>query len=307
MVRISATKCFLLCITMSLCIYFIFRCDPNPQNAARSENVENNLNPKFQPVQNMDEEREVKHTINDISDWHPHTLAVIVPFRDRFEELMEFAPWIHTFLNNQKIPHKIVVVNQIDSHRFNRASLINIGFLKTRDECDYLVMHDVDLLPNNVELLYHFPEKGPYHLASPEYHPMYHYKTYIGGVLMMSIKHFQMCRGLSNTFWGWGREDDELYLRFRENSLTLYRPTGLSTGYETFKHIHDKERRPRDYKRYGEQKKTQFQRDKATGYDTLRYTLESERVLTIDEAPVHIYNVELFCDKSQTPWCDHSR
>ena len=59
MVRISATKCFLLCITMSLCIYFIFRCDPNPQNAARSENVENNLNPKFQPVQNMDEERSV--------------------------------------------------------------------------------------------------------------------------------------------------------------------------------------------------------------------------------------------------------
>ena len=43
--------------------------------------------------------------------------------------------------------------------RFNRAALINIGFMKTKDECDYLVMHDVDLLPNNPDLLYTFPEK----------------------------------------------------------------------------------------------------------------------------------------------------
>jgi len=43
--------------------------------------------------------------------------------------------------------------------RFNRAALINIGYIKTKDECDYLVMHDVDLLPNNPDLLYHFPEK----------------------------------------------------------------------------------------------------------------------------------------------------
>ena len=29
------------------------------------------------------------------------------------------------------------------------------------------------------------------------------------------------CRGMSNNFWGWGREDDELYLRFKENKLTV--------------------------------------------------------------------------------------
>ena len=30
-------------------------------------------------------------------------------------------------------------------------------------------------------------------------------------------------RGLSNLFWGWGREDDELYLRMREAGMTVSR------------------------------------------------------------------------------------
>ena len=30
-------------------------------------------------------------------------------------------------------------------------------------------------------------------------------------------------------------------------------PQGIKTGYKTFKHIHDKEKRPRDQKRYQNQ------------------------------------------------------
>ena len=43
--------------------------------------------------------------------------------------------------------------------RFNRAALINIGFLFSKNDCDYIVMHDVDLLPQNIQLLYDYPEK----------------------------------------------------------------------------------------------------------------------------------------------------
>ena len=58
-------------------------------------------------------------TIPDNPDkWSgPHRLAVIVPFRDRWEELLQFAPHIHKFLNRQKVAHDIWVVNQVDSHR----------------------------------------------------------------------------------------------------------------------------------------------------------------------------------------------
>jgi hypothetical protein len=63
-------------------------------------------------------------------------------------------------------------MNQIDAYRFNRASLINVGWYEAQKVgCDYIVMHDVDLLPQNDELRYAYPLAGPVHIASPEYHP----------------------------------------------------------------------------------------------------------------------------------------
>ena len=75
--------------------------------------------------------------------------------------------------------------------RFNRAALLNIGFLLSRNECDYMVMHDIDLLPLNDHILYTYPADGPFHISSPELHPLYHYKTFVGGILMMSREQFE--------------------------------------------------------------------------------------------------------------------
>lgn len=40
-------------------------------------------------------------------------LGIIVPFRERFDELLEFVPHIHSFLKNQSVLHEIFVVNQV--------------------------------------------------------------------------------------------------------------------------------------------------------------------------------------------------
>ena len=61
------------------------------------------------------------------------------------------------------------------------------------------------------------------------------------------IQHFKLCGGMANKFWGWGREDDEFFLRMKDAGLTVRRPEGVTTGYDTFKHVHDKERRKRDF------------------------------------------------------------
>lgn len=114
-----------------------------------------------------------------------HKLALLVPFRQRFEELMEFAPFIHNFLNQQAINHDIFILNQADNYRFNRASLINVGYLETKSSYDYIAMHDVDLLPLNKELSYVYPYQ-PLHLASPSLHPRYHYPKFIGGILLIN-------------------------------------------------------------------------------------------------------------------------
>lgn len=120
-----------------------------------------------------------------------HRLAVLVPFRNRHEELYEFVPHIHQFLNRQNVHHEIWVINQADSHRFNRASLLNTGFLLSRNNCDYMVMHDVDLLPQNDNLKYFYPSAGPYHISSPSLHPLYHYKTFVGGILSLTREQFE--------------------------------------------------------------------------------------------------------------------
>ena len=76
--------------------------------------------------------------------------------------------------------------------RFNRASLINIGFLESSYDCDYICMHDVDLLPVNPDLNYSYPQSGPFHMAAPELHPRYHYKTFVGGILLLNKEHFRL-------------------------------------------------------------------------------------------------------------------
>lgn len=76
--------------------------------------------------------------------------------------------------------------------RFNRASLLNVGFLEARrNNCDYIAMHDVDLLPLNKDLYYGFPQKGPFHVSAPFLHPKYHYSTFVGGILIMSLAQFE--------------------------------------------------------------------------------------------------------------------
>ena len=195
------------------------------------------------------EERLAEHlqkwiTFSPVLNENDHFLCLIIPFRDRFEELNEFVPMISEFLNKKSIAHAIFVVNQIDTLRFNRASLINVGFIKSEKilhklgsrNCDYVALHDVDLLPLNAELSYTYPEKGPFHVAAPGLHPKYDYATFLGGILLITREHFNLANGLSNNYWGWGLEDDEFHRRLLDSQLKIQRPVNITTGKEaTFK------------------------------------------------------------------------
>ena len=46
--------------------------------------------------------------------WGQDRLAIIVPFRDRMEELLDFVPFMKRFLTLQKVRYKIFVINQMD-------------------------------------------------------------------------------------------------------------------------------------------------------------------------------------------------
>ena len=46
-----------------------------------------------------------------------NTLCLVVPFRDRFDEVMVFLPHMKKFLCQQKIKNNIIIVNQQDGFR----------------------------------------------------------------------------------------------------------------------------------------------------------------------------------------------
>lgn len=233
----------------------------------------------------------------------PHKLAILVPFRDRFDELLQFVPHITDFLQRQKVNHHIFVLNQADRYRFNRASLINVGFLFTKIDFDYIAMHDVDLLPLNDKLKYVYPEKGPHHVASPEFHPKYHYQTFVGGVLLVKREHFQQMNGMSNKYWGWGLEDDEFYVRILDAELKITRPKNIGTGVnDTFRHTHNRLHRKRDTEKCFNQKEVTRKRDRETGLDTIQYKINGVNSLAINGIPVTVVNVNLTCDTKSTPW-----
>ncbi|KAJ8316961.1 hypothetical protein KUTeg_004865 [Tegillarca granosa] len=186
--------------------------------------------------------------------------------RDRIEALVEFAPFMHNYLNKRKIRHAFYVINQGDNFRFNRGALINIGYIESRAECDHICMHDVDTIPVNPNITYPYPEKGPFHVSSPDIHPRNHYKSFVGGILIIRNEHFKELNGFSNRYWGWGAEDDDFGIRMRTKRLT---------------------QQPRD----------------KTGLKTLKYDVLGRYVIKIGNTPVNIINVKLSCNPKDTPWC----
>ena len=103
---------------------------------------------------------------------HPDTSAslprvtMVVPFRDRGEQLAVFLPYMHNFLQRQGLNYTIVIVNQLSKSKFNRAKLMNIGYdqmMRRCPECSCFIFHDVDLIPYDNENLYACLEK-PRHM-----------------------------------------------------------------------------------------------------------------------------------------------
>ncbi len=153
-----------------------------------------------------------------------HKLGVIVPYRNRYEHLQEFKENITNYLESKNIDFEIIIVEQDDAKLFNRGMLLNIGFKYAKDMgCDYVVFHDVDMLPVDVDYSY---SDVPLHLSTNfEYEEGEKERTifdeYFGGVTLFPVKLFEDIDGYSNKYWGWGYEDNDLLLRCNEKLIPL--------------------------------------------------------------------------------------
>ena len=131
-------------------------------------------------------------------------LGVIVPYRNRFEHLEQFKKSIVEYLDSNVYEnYVIIIVEQDDASLFNRGMLLNIGFKEAKEEgCDYVVLHDVDMLPEYVN--YSYSDK-PIHLSTEFMledgeKPRTIFDEYFGGVTLFPVELFEKIDGYSNKF-----------------------------------------------------------------------------------------------------------
>lgn len=96
-------------------------------------------------------------------------VALIIPYRDREENLKIFLNHMHPFLKKQQLDYGIFLVEPLKNLQFNRALLMNIGFLEslkiTKDHWDCFIFHDVDLLAEDERNIYNCGEQ-PRHMSA---------------------------------------------------------------------------------------------------------------------------------------------
>ena len=211
----------------------------------------------------------------NLSPDEKNNVIIVVPYRDREEHLKVFLEEIpkHFAKFHPDIGFKIVVVEQVDDNKFNRAKLLNIGFDLHKNEDAYFCFHDVDLIPENVSCDYSYPEI-PIHLSA--HCQQLEYKLdhghIFGGVVLFDKFDFWNINGYSNEYWGWGAEDDDLLLRVMyAQSVGHLSGWGRRNGrYASLPHEHDGQCSSANWNRYKGKLKYDWKNE---GINSLDYQL----------------------------------
>lgn len=178
--------------------------------------------------------------VSDVKEFPQGTPTILVPFRDNAEQ--ERGAQLKKFVSHMKRYHPdwiILVIEQSqDGKKFNRGALLNIGArIAKQNNLEYVIFHDVDLIPLKVLVPYYtaLPTK-PIHIAKV-WTTKYDSPDFLGGVLSMSLTDIEKINGFPNKFWGWGGEDDALRNRLKMQKIDIYQPTMRGEGFKELTHV----------------------------------------------------------------------
>nr|CAB3224888.1 b4Gal-T beta-1,4-galactosyltransferase [Phallusia mammillata] len=209
-------------------------------------------------------------------------VAIIVPHRNRERHLRQFLRAIHPVMKRQQADYRVFVIHQAGTGTFNKAKLLNIGYREARKEgiFDCFIFHDVDLLAEDDRNLYRCADV-PRHLSVgiDKWDYQLPYDALFGGVIAMTTSQFEQVNGYSNEYWGWGAEDDDMYVRILHSCLGLERANYDVARYRMVYHPSDKNNRVNPY-RY-----TLLvgaaERQRQDGLSNLKYNIVSERSMPL--------------------------
>ncbi|XP_028582356.2 beta-1,4-galactosyltransferase 4 [Podarcis muralis] len=170
-------------------------------------------------------------------------VAILIPHRNREKHLLYLLEHLHPFLQRQQLDYGIYIIHQAGSAKFNRAKLLNVGYLEALKEenWDCFIFHDVDLVPENDFNIYMCGSQ-PKHLVVGRNSTGYRlrYQGYFGGVTALTREQFSKVNGFSNNYWGWGAEDDDLRIRVEMQKMKVIRPSPHVAKYTMIFHTRDR-------------------------------------------------------------------
>ncbi|VDK35742.1 unnamed protein product [Dibothriocephalus latus] len=181
-------------------------------------------------------------------------VAIVVPYRNRSEDLLRFLTHMLPFLSAQKKQCVILVVEQAGNDSFNRAKLLNVAVREVRKsvpgdrlfgiEC--FIFHDVDKVPTSPSVVYDCGKnvRQLCNVFRSGNNITRWYNSFLGAVTAFSWRHIATINGASNLFYGWGGEDDELSLRLQLNNIKVDRPTGTMGVFTEFNPNHPRDKNP---------------------------------------------------------------
>jgi hypothetical protein len=172
---------------------------------------------------------------------------------ERWPQAATAIPYYHRYLQLQGVQnYKIVMSEQpLETDKlFNKGSMFNVAFDQFREDADYILLMDIDSLP----LLYRKPfTAGDYlfvDMRNPPTHTPEHIapevekygwslpaQHVVGTGLKFTREAYQRVNGFSNNFYGWGREDDNLYLRIMTAFGDIQRPGQNEGLFHSLPHV----------------------------------------------------------------------
>ncbi|CAH8593354.1 unnamed protein product [Schistosoma haematobium] len=163
-------------------------------------------------------------------------VAIIIVCRDRWKQLNNTLSALIPVLQRQHLCYQIFVIEQQGTGILNKAQLMNIGFIEARKRFDFdcVIFHDADLIPLDDRIPHGCDEEmmeSVVHLSVgvSTWNYVLYYQSLIGGVLKISTSHFIQVNGYSNSYWGWGGEDDDLERRLKASKI-MYKHIEKSIG-----------------------------------------------------------------------------
>jgi beta-1,4-galactosyltransferase 1 len=131
-------------------------------------------------------------------------VAIIIPYRNRKDHLKHWLYYLHPILKRQQVDYGVYVINQHGEGTFNRAKLLNVGYVESLKEYAYdcFVFSDVDLVPMDDRNLYRCHGE-PRHMASAmdKFGFQMPYTNYFGGVVALSREQYMRINGFPNNYW----------------------------------------------------------------------------------------------------------